>query len=157
MSNSDRMVKVAYRGFFDDGSVFIDQTAQPIEFPCAPGWMPPAFIETVRDMRVGETRRVRVGADVAYEKRTEERMIEVARDRLPSSVELTVGSVVHLQAPDGQTYPARLVELDDARAVFDANHEAVCKALNFEITLLEVTELPQRRTRRTAMDAPDQP
>ena len=41
-----KMVKVAYKGFFDDGSVFIDQTEQPIEFPCLDGWMPPAFIDT---------------------------------------------------------------------------------------------------------------
>ena len=34
MDNTGKMVKVAYKGFFDDGSVFIDQTEQPIEFPC---------------------------------------------------------------------------------------------------------------------------
>ena len=55
MSNEDRMVKVAYRGYFDDGATFIDQTRQPIEFPCADGWMPPAFVDAVRDMAVGET------------------------------------------------------------------------------------------------------
>ena len=27
------MVKVAYRGYSDDGATFIDQTRQPIEFP----------------------------------------------------------------------------------------------------------------------------
>ena len=52
MSNEDRMVKVAYRGYFDDGATFIDQTRQPIEFPCADGWMPPAFVDAVRDMAV---------------------------------------------------------------------------------------------------------
>ena len=41
MDNTGKMVKVAYKGFFDDGSVFIDQTEQPIEFPCLDGWMPP--------------------------------------------------------------------------------------------------------------------
>ncbi len=66
---------MAYRGYFDDGATFIDQTRQPIEFPCADGWMPPAFVDAVRDMAVGETKRVRVGADEAYEKRTEERVI----------------------------------------------------------------------------------
>ncbi len=58
--------------FFDDGATFIDQTEQPVEFPCADGWMPPAFIDAVRGMAVGETRRVRVSANEAYEERTEE-------------------------------------------------------------------------------------
>ena len=41
MNNENRMVKVAYRGYFDDGTTFIDQREQPIEFPCVAGWMPP--------------------------------------------------------------------------------------------------------------------
>lgn len=144
MSNENRMVKVAYRGFFDDGAVFIEQMEQPIEFPCVDGWMPPAFIEAVRDMAVGETHTVRVGADQAYEARTEERVMQVERAKIPASVPLVVGEMVNLESPDGQTYPARLVELTDEHAVFDLNHEAICKALNFEITLLDVYDLPNR-------------
>ena len=144
MSNEDRMVKVADRGYFDDGATFIDQTRQPIEFPCADGWMPPAFVDAVRDMAVGETKRVRVGADEAYEKRTEERVIEVERAKIPANIKLAVGDVMSLERPDGQTYPARLVELDEERAVFDLNHDAIAKALNFEITLLDVRDLPKR-------------
>ena len=134
------MVKVAYRGYFDDGATFIDQTRQPIEFPCADGWMPPAFVDAVRDMAVGETKRVRVGADEAYEKRTEERVIEVERAKIPADIKLAVGDVMSLERPDGQTYPARLVELDEERAVFDLNHDVIAKALNFEITLVEVAD-----------------
>lgn len=142
--NAGKMVKVAYRGFFDDGAVFIDQMEQPIEFPCIEGWMPPAFIETVRDMAVGETRRVRVGADEAYEERTAERMVEVKRAGIPAGTRLAVGEMVNLEDPTGQTYPARLVELDDERAVFDMNHDAIAKALNFEMTLLAAEDLPER-------------
>ena len=144
MSNEGRMVKVAYRGYFDDGATFIDQTRQPIEFPCADGWMPPAFVDAVRDMAAGETKRVRVGADEAYEKRTEGRVIEVERAKIPAGIKLAVGDVMSLERPDGQTYPARLVELDEERAVFDLNHDAIAKALNFEITLLDVRDLPKR-------------
>lgn len=144
MSNENRMVKVAYRGYFDDGATFIDQREQPIEFPCVEGWMPPAFIETVRDMAVGETRQARVGADEAYEERIEERVIEVERSKIPADVRLVVGELMNLEQPDGQTFPARLVDLDEERAVFDMNHGAICKALNFEITLLDVYDLPAR-------------
>lgn len=144
MNNENRMVKVAYRGYFDDGATFIDQREQPIEFPCVDGWMPPAFIETVRDMAVGQTRQVRVSADEAYEERTDERVMEIERAKIPDGVRLVVGEMVNLEQPDGQTFPARLVELDDERAVFDLNHEAIAKALNFEITLLDVYNLPNR-------------
>lgn len=142
--NSNRMVKVAYYGYFDDGSVFIDQREQPIEFPCVDGWMPPAFIETVREMRVGQTRTTRVEASEAYEEHQDDRVIEIARDKIPPQTKLVVGDLINLEQPDGQTFPARLIELDDSHAVFDMNHEAICKALNFEITLLDVYDLPNR-------------
>lgn len=146
-ANEGRMVKVAYRGFFDDGSTFIEQVEQPIEFPCVDGWMPPAFIEAVRDMEIGETRTVRVGADEAYEERTEARVLEIDREKLPIGARLVVGEIASLERPDGQTYPARVVEVTDERVVFDLNHDAVCKALNFELTLLDVYDLPDRGRR----------
>lgn len=144
MSNDNRMVKVAYYGYFDDGSTFIDQREQPIEFPCVEGWMPPAFIETVREMHIGQTKTARVEASEAYEERQDDRVIEIAREKIPPETKLIVGDLINLEQPDGQTFPARLIELDDSHAVFDMNHEAICKALNFEITLLDVYDLPNR-------------
>lgn len=144
MSNENRMVKVAYRGYFDDGATFIEQIEQPIEYPCVEGWMPPVFIETVRDMAVGETRCAHVGANEAWEEHIDERVIRVERAKIPADVKLVVGELVNLEQPDGQTFPARLVELGDELAVFDMNDEAIAKSLNFEITLLDVYDLPDR-------------
>ena len=140
MDNSNKMVKVSYVGTFDDGSVFIDQS-NPIEFPCIEGWMPPAFVDTVRDMEIGETRPVRVGANEAYEERTDERVLEIPRAKIPPELKLPVGEMVNLEDPTGQTFPARVIEVTDEKAVFDMNHDAIAKALNFTITLLAVTDL----------------
>ncbi|WP_139650525.1 FKBP-type peptidyl-prolyl cis-trans isomerase [Raoultibacter phocaeensis] len=140
MDNSNKMVKVSYVGTFDDGSVFIDQST-PIEFPCIDGWMPPAFIDTVRDMEIGETRTAHVGANEAYEERTDERILEVPREKIPPGLKLPVGKMVNLEDPTGQTFPARVIEVTDEKAVFDMNHDAIAKALNFTITLLAVTDL----------------
>ena len=75
---------------------------------------------------------------------TSARVIEGERAKIPADIKLAVGDVMSLERPDGQTYPARLVELDEERAVFDLNHDAIAKALNFEITLLDVRDLPKR-------------
>ncbi len=140
--NSGMMVTVAYRGFFDDGSVFMEVgESAPISFPCLDGWMPPAFIDTVRTMVPGQVETVHVGADEAYEQHTDERVKTVPRSGIPKGVRLVVGEMVNLETPSGQTYPARLIELTEDNAVFDMNHEAICKALNFEIRLLAVEEL----------------
>lgn len=155
MDNSDKMVTVAYKGYFDDGAVFIDQTAKPIEFPCIDGWMPPAFIEAVRHMAVGETKIVRVSANEAYEERTDERMMELDRAKIPATTKLIVGEMLNLEDPSGQTYPARLVHLTEDKAVFDLNHEAIAKPLNFEMTLLEISDLPGRETPAADHHAPN--
>lgn len=142
MNNTGKMVKVAYKGFFDGGDVFIDHTTQPIEFPCIDGWMPPAFIQTVRYMGIGETQTVHVSSDEAYEKHIDERVVEIPREAIPSSTNLSVGAMINLEDPAGKTYPARITALTDAKVVFDLNHDAICKSLNFELTLLEVNDMP---------------
>ena len=116
MDNTGKMVKVAYKGFFDDGSVFIDQTEQPIEFPCLDGWMPPAFIDTVRGMAVGETRQVHVGANEAYEERTEERVMEVERAKIPASVKLVVGEMVNSMSAS-RSYQANVEVLNTVKSM----------------------------------------
>ncbi|MEG1512413.1 MAG: FKBP-type peptidyl-prolyl cis-trans isomerase [Raoultibacter sp.] len=143
IDNTDKMVTVKYRGFFDDGSTFIDQS-EPIDFPCTEGWMPPVFVDTVRIMTVGETRTAHVGANEAYEERTDERVMQIPRSKIPPELKLPVGEMVNMEDPTGQTYPARVIEVTDEYAVFDMNHDAICKSLNFEITLLAVNELSGR-------------
>ncbi len=137
------MVTDTYAGFYDAGFHFIDQET-PISFPCVDGWMPPAFIDTVRTMRVGETQTVHVAASEAYEEYTPERVYKIEREKLPEGLKLPIGEMINLEAPDGQTYPARVLEVNDEYALFDTNHEAICKALNFRITLLDVIDMSRR-------------
>ena len=138
MSNEDRMVKVAYRGYFDDGATFIDQTRQPIEFPCADGWMPPAFVDAVRDMAVGETKTVRIPAAEAYGERNKDMMQKVPVDQIPNGDQLPVGQTIYMMGQSGQPFPVRSIE--DGIATFDTNHELAGQDLTFEITLVEVAE-----------------
>ena len=154
--HTDKMVTVRYRGFFDDNSTFINQE-DPIDFPCTEGWMPPVFIETVRTMEIGETRTAHVGANEAYEERTEERILKIPRDKIPAELKLPVGEMVNMEDPTGQTYPARVIEVTDEYAIFDMNHDAICKSLNFEITLLAVADLAQySRTARAPQPQPEE-
>lgn len=139
--NTNKMVTVTFRGFFDDGHTFLDQTQQPIDFPCIQGWMPPEIIDAVTTMKPGETKTVRAEASAVYQARKDDRIIVIDRKKLPANALFETGSVVHLEGPDGQTYPARVLEQTDSHVTFDANHDAVGKALNFQITLHAVNEL----------------
>lgn len=141
--NSGKMVTVSYAGRLDSGWQFIAVPPEtPIHFPCETGWMPPEFVETVRTMEVGETRMAHVGADVAYRERSEERIVRVPRATLSENTSLTPGDMATLQDATGKEIAARLVSMNDAEAVFDANDDAIGQGMHFEITLLEVQDLP---------------
>ena len=60
--------------------------------------------------------------------------------QLPGAETLEPGQKVMLSGMDGRPFPAQVVEKDDTTITFDLNHEMAGKALNFEITLLEVED-----------------
>ena len=141
------MVKVAYRGYFRRRChLHRIRQGSPSSSPARTDGCRPRSSTRCATWPMGETKRVRVGADegVRGEARPKSASLEVERAKIPADIKLAVGDVMSLERPDGQTYPARLVELDEERAVFDLNHDAIAKALNFEITLLDVRDLPKR-------------
>ena len=142
--NSGKMVTIAYTGRLDSGWEFMSVPPEaPIRFHCAPGWMPPEIVDAVRTMEVGETRMAHVAAADAYEERSDENIVRVPRANLAADTALKVGDVAHLQDSTGKEFPARLISIDDVEAVFDANHAAVGQGMHFEITLLDVHDLPR--------------
>ena len=144
--NSGKMVTVSYVGRLDSGWQFMAAPPEaPIHFPCETGWMPPEFIEAVRTMEVGETRMAHVGPDVAYRERNEERVVRVPRTNLAANTTLEPGDMTTLQDATGKEIPARLVSMDDVEAVFDTNDDAIGQGMHFEITLLDVQDLPSPR------------
>ena len=68
MSNEGKTVLVHYTGTLDDGTKFdssLDR-GEPLEFICMAGMMIKGFDEAVKDMEVGERKRVHIAAEDAY-------------------------------------------------------------------------------------------
>ena len=140
MSNEGKQVKVHYRGTLDDGTEFDSSYSrnEPLAFTCMAGQMIKGFDAAVRDMEVGDTVNVHLTPDEAYGDRVEEAVQTVPIDKMPGTENLKVGQHVSLQGPDNRVFQARVTEITDGNITFDMNHEMAGKALNFEITLLEV-------------------
>lgn len=142
MSNDGKRVRAHYTGTFDDGTVFDSsvERGEPLEFVCMAGQMIPGFDAAVKDMTVGETKKVHLPASEAYGERDERLVQTVPTDHVPGAEELPVGQTIYLQGPGGQPLPALVVEVTDEHVIFDMNHEMAGKDLNFEITLVEVLD-----------------
>lgn len=131
-------VKVHYTGKLNDGTVFdTSKEREPLEFTVGEGKVIPGFEEAVRDMESGETKSVTIGSDQAYGDRREDMILDVPKDKFPEDIPTDVGQQLMLRHPEGQEFPAFIVEVKDDTITLDANHPLAGEDLNFEIELIE--------------------
>ncbi|MEG0324112.1 MAG: peptidylprolyl isomerase [Raoultibacter sp.] len=142
MSNEGKKVKVHYTGTLDDGTKFdssVDRD-EPIEFVCMAGQMIPGFDAAVKELAVGETKKIHIPAAEAYGEYNDELIQQIPVAQIPNGDQLPVGQTIYMQGPNGQPFPVFVKEITDGIATFDMNHELAGKDLNFEITLVEIAD-----------------
>ena len=140
--NAGKKVKVHYTGTLDDGTKFdssYDRNST-LDFTCMAGMMIPGFDKAVNEMEVGQTVNIRLEPKDAYGERDERNVLTVPLKRMPAAAKFNVGDRAILTGPEGQQIPVTVVMKDEEAIKFDANHEMAGKALNFEITLVEVED-----------------
>lgn len=140
MSNENKKCKVHYTGTFNDGTKFDSSydRGEPLEFVCGAGMMIRGFDEAVKDMNVGDIKKIHLMPEEAYGMPNPENIFTVEISELPGSEELKKGQQVFLSDPMGRPFPVKVEDKTDTTITFDANHEMAGKELNFEIELVEV-------------------
>lgn len=132
-------VRVHYVGKRTDGSVFDNShdRDEPLAFTVGEGQVISGFDEAVEGMEVGEVRKVRLTPDEAYGDRREDLVMEVSREHVPESVDLSLGTRLQLRR-DGQTVPVTVTDVAEDSVTLDANHPLAGEELAFEIELVDV-------------------
>lgn len=145
MGNEGKVVKVHYTGTLDDGTKFDSSydRGKPLEFVCMAGQMIRGFDTCVRDMEVGEKKKVHLEPEEAYGQRDERAIQTIEIAHMPGSETLSLGDQVVLSNRNGHRLPAVVTDKTDTTITFDMNHELAGKPLNFEIELLEIVENPE--------------
>ncbi|MDO4198895.1 MAG: FKBP-type peptidyl-prolyl cis-trans isomerase [Erysipelotrichaceae bacterium] len=138
--NAGKIVKVHYRGTFDDGEQFDSSydRGEPIEFICGTGMMIKGFDKAVLNMDLGESVDVHLEPGEAYGEVNPDAILTVEIAMLPGSENLEVGKDIVLTNTYGQNFPARVTDKTDTTITFDTNHRMAGKALNFHIELVEI-------------------
>lgn len=127
-------VKVHYTGKLNDGTVFdSSQDKDPLEFTMGKGEVIPGIEDAVRDMDQGESKQVSIGKDQAYGDRRDDMIIDVPKDKFPEEIPQDVGQQLMLKHPEGQEFPAVIVDVKEETVTLDANHPLAGEDLNFEI------------------------
>ena len=139
-ASAGNIVKVHYKGTFDDGTVFDSSLdCDPLEFKIGGGQVIPGFENAVTGMSVGETKIARIKSDNAYGPYIEEMVVSFDRSQLPADLQPSIGQVLRFRRNDGQTIEVTVTDLSDTSVTFDGNHPLAGKDLIFEIQLLEIS------------------
>lgn len=132
-------VKVFYVGRLADGSIFDSSEGQvPLEFVLGCKEVIRGFDQAVLGMTPGEVKTLTLPAEQAYGPHREEMVAEVARADVPAQLKLVVGNHLELTREDGEPIVVKVVALDEAKVILDANHPLAGQDLTFEIRLLDI-------------------
>ena len=134
-------VSVHYRGTFDDGTVFDSSfdRGDSISFELGSGQIIPGFNDAVVGMTPGDSKNITLTPENAYGPTDEAAVQTVPASAFPAEMELTEGTKVQGQAPNGQSMVGTIQSRTGDDIVVDFNHPMAGKNLNFHIQLLNIT------------------
>lgn len=138
-------VKLDYEGRLDDGKVFDSSKhgdhSHPLEFTVGEKQVIPGFEKAVKGMKKGEKKEFKIPSKDAYGEPKENLKKDVPRKSIPKNPqgqEPKPGMVLMIQSPQGQQFPAKIVDVDDEKVTLDLNHPLAGKDLNFNVEVLDV-------------------
>ena len=132
-------VKVHYKGFFEDGTVF-DRSAEgePLEFTIGKKMVIPGFENGVIGMEEGETKRVSIPPEDAYGPHRDDLVLVMEKSEMPSDIIPSVGMRLEASFPKGITAKVTITDITEEKVTLDANHPPVGEKLTFELNLIEI-------------------
>ncbi len=133
------VIKVHFTGTFEDGTVFDSSiNRKPLTFKVGAGEVIQGFDEAVVGMRPGQEKRIHISSDKAYGPIAKELRINIAKDKLPQSLEFQLNQQYQIPNEDGETILVRVTKISENDIELDGNHPLAGKNLIFSITLMDI-------------------
>lgn len=124
-----------------DGEV-IDSTdkieGESIAFIQGLGQIIPGLEVALYEMKVGESKQVKVEPAEAYGDVDPEAFIWVPREDFPDSIPLEVSTVFEMREENGDTHLAHITEIQPDQVHVDLNHPLAGKGLEFKVEILSL-------------------
>ena len=133
-------VTVHYTVTLDDDTVFASSRGQePLEFTVGQRQLIDGFEQNIVGMAQGESKSFRVPAAEAYGPHMADRVIEVDSSKMPSDLELEIGTKVEGAEPEGPSIEFVVVGLSQSTVTLDGNHPLAGKDLTFDVEVVQIT------------------
>jgi peptidylprolyl isomerase len=91
-------------------------------------------------MEAGAKSTVTIPVADAYGPRRDDAIQQLDREKVPSGIELEVGTQLQARTADGGMLPITVVGVDEQSVTVDANHPLAGKDLVFDVELVEVVK-----------------
>lgn len=138
-AKSGDTVKVHYKGFLVDGSLFDSSIGkEPFEFTIGRKMVLPRFENSVIGMKEGETQTLTIAAEDAYGHRREDLIVTIPRSQIPPHTNPQLGSVMQVHLKEGDVMNVTIIDITDDTIILDGNHPLAGRNLTFHIELLEI-------------------
>jgi len=140
MSSSHKVLVLDYI-LRDSSGQIVDRSepGEPMVLHLGANMAPEGLEEGVRDMVKGDHCRFTVSPEKGFGPRDERMVQDLPRAMFPKDMDLTPGSTIAFEAPDG-TGMLTVVASDDESVRCDFNHPLAGESLDFEVTCLDVEQ-----------------
>jgi peptidylprolyl isomerase len=139
-ANGD-IVRIHYSGRLIDGTEFDSSEGRaPLEFTLGQGQVIRGLEQHVNGMETGTRSTVTIPVVDAYGPRRDDAIQQLDRAKVPSGVDIAIGTQLQARTADGGMLPITVVGLDDQSVTVDANHPLAGQDLVFDVELVEIVK-----------------
>jgi len=132
-------IRVLYIGKLEDGTIFDSSFRErPLEFTVGEGEVVSGFEQGVCGMAPGESKSIIVPMEQGYGPRSEDRIRNLDKRKIPENMQLYIGQRLRMYRADGLPVMGTVIGIDEAAYLMDYNHPLAGKTLIFETTLLDI-------------------
>ncbi len=135
------VVRINYTGRLTNGTQFDSSTGkEPLEFTLGLGQVIKGLEAHVAGMAEGDKSTVTIPCEQAYGPHRLEAIQTLDRAKVPTGIDVRVGTQLQARTADGGRMPITVVELDESSVKVDANHPLAGQDLVFDVELVEVVK-----------------
>jgi FKBP-type peptidyl-prolyl cis-trans isomerase 2 len=135
-------ISVEYTGRFENGEIFDTSKhgdhSHPLEFEVGAGRVIKGFDDGVLGLKEGDKKKITIKPSEAYGELDERLKQEIPKKMIAEQDKISVGMMLMLNTPDGNQFPAKIVEVKDETFVLDMNHPLAGKTLIFDIEVVKI-------------------
>ena len=139
MKATSNMVVTMHYTLSDDNGAVIDSSVsgEPMSYLHGHGNIIPGLESAIEGNEAGFKSRVTVAPEEGYGDRNPEAVFEAPREQFPEDMDLTSGTQVYAEGPEGPV-SFTIVGTTDSGVMLDANHPLAGRTLHFDVEITEV-------------------